>query len=113
VSSGARPGREPLDEARAWACLLTNLLVLPGLGSIAAGRRSGWPQAAIALFGFALTTVWLVSFVGAWLRAGEFPLDAGPYLPAGVLGLLVFGASWVWGLVTGVLVVHESRARRV
>jgi hypothetical protein len=90
---------------------LTNLLVLPGLGSIAAGRRSGWPQAAAALAGFTLTTVWLVSFLAAWLRSGGFPLDAGPYLPLGLAGLLLFAVSWIWGLVTGLLVVRHARGR--
>ena len=45
-----------MDEARAWTSLMTNLLVLPGLGSLLAGRRAGWPQAALALAGFALST---------------------------------------------------------
>jgi hypothetical protein len=99
------------DEARAWACLFTNLLVLPGLGSIIAGRRSGWPQAAIALAGFVLTTVWLVWFLAAWSRGGEFPLDPGPYLPVGALGVLLFTVSWVWSLLTGLLIVRDARGR--
>jgi hypothetical protein len=101
-----------VDEARAWACLMTNLLVLPGLGSLLAGRRAGWAQAALALIGFALTTVWLVWFVVDWSRTGSFPLDGGPYLPAGLLGVLLFAASWGWGLGTGLGVVRESRVAK-
>jgi hypothetical protein len=101
-----------MDEARAWACLMTNLLVLPGLGSLLAGRRVGWLQAALALVGFALSTVWLVWFVATFFREGGFPLDGGPYLPAGLLGVLVFAVSWVWGLLTGLRVVRESRGAR-
>ena len=100
-----------VDETRAWACLMANLLVLPGLGSLIAGRRSGWAQAAVALAGFALTTVWFVWVVAAWAREGTFPLDAGPYLPAGALGVLLFGVSWVWGVVTGLAVVRGARRR--
>ena len=99
-----------MDEARAWTSLMTNLLVLPGLGSLLAGRRVGWPQAALALAGFALSTVWLGWFVIAWSRTGSFPLDGGPYLPMGLLGVFLFGVSWVWGLLTGLAVVRESRA---
>ena len=99
-----------MDEARAWACLMTNLLVLPGLGSLLAGRRAGWPQAAVALVGFVLSTIWLAWFVVAWWRTGSFPLDGGPYLPMGLLGVFLFAVSWVWGLVTGLAVVGESRA---
>lgn len=101
-----------MDEARAWACLMTNLLVLPGLGSLLAGRRAGWPQTALALVGFALTAVWLVWFVVAWSRTGSLPLDGGPYLPWGAFGVLLFALSWVWGLFTGLRVVSESRATR-
>jgi hypothetical protein len=98
-----------MDEARAWACLMTNLLVLPGLGSLLGGRRAGWAQAALALVGFALSAVWLVWFVAAFLREGGFPLDGGPYLPMGILGVALFGASWVWGLATGLSLVSGSR----
>jgi len=105
-------GREPMDEARAWACLLTNLLVLPGLGSLMAGRRAGWPQAALALVGFALTTVWLGWFLLAWSRGGEFPLDPGPYFSVGAAGILIFGVSWLWGLLTGLVVLRGARPRR-
>jgi len=101
-----------VDEARAWASLMTNLLVLPGLGSLLAGRRAGWPQAAVALVGFVLSTIWLAWFVVAWWRTGSFPLDGGPYLPMGLLGVFLFAVSWVWGLVTGLAVVGESRALR-
>src|SRR5207245_11084787 len=84
-----RPGRHEVDETRAWACLMANILVLPGLGSLIAGRRSGWPQAAGALGGFALTLVWLGWVVGAWSRTGSFPLAGGPYLPEGLGGAML------------------------
>ena len=99
-----------MDEARAWACLMTNLLVLPGLGSLLAGRRVGWIQAALALVGFALSALWLVWFGAVFLREGGFPLDGGPYLPVGLAGVLLFAMSWIWGLVTGLRVVSDSRA---
>jgi len=98
-----------VDEARAWASLMTNLLVLPGLGSLLAGRRVGWPQVILALVGFALTVFWLFWFLTAWSRTGSFPLDSGPYLPEGALGVVLFGISWVWGLLTGLLVVRDAR----
>ena len=67
---------------------------------------------ALALVGFALSTAWLAWFVVAWSRTGSFPLDGGPYLPMGLLGVLLFAVSWMWGLVTGLAVVRESRAQR-
>jgi len=98
-----------MDEARAWASLMTNLLVLPGLGSVLAGRRVGWIQAALALVGFALSAFWLVWFAAALVREGGFPLDGGPYLPLGLAGVLLFAVSWIWGLVTGLGILGESR----
>lgn len=111
MSSRTALPRADVDETRAWACLMANMLVLPGLGSLIAGRRSGWAQAAVAMAGFALTTVWFVWFVAAWARSGTFPLDPGPYLPAGALGVLLFAVSWTWGLVTGLAVVLGARGR--
>jgi len=101
-----------MDEARAWACLMTNILVLPGLGSLLAGRRVGWLQAAVALGGFALSAAWLAWFVAAVFRDGAFPLDGGPYLPEGALGVLLFAVSWGWGLLTGLALVRASRGPR-
>jgi hypothetical protein len=98
-----------MDEARAWACLMTNLLVLPGLGSLLAGRRVGWLQAVLALAGFALSALWLVWFAATFMREGSFPLDGGPYLPAGAAGVLLFAVSWIWGLATGLGVVRGAR----
>jgi hypothetical protein len=101
-----------MDEARAWACLMTNLLVLPGLGSLLGGRRIGWIQAALALVGFALSAFWLLWFAAALLREGGFPLDGGPYLPGGLTGVLLFAVSWIWGLLTGLSVLGETRDAR-
>jgi hypothetical protein len=106
-----RPPAGTDDDTRAWACLMTNLLVLPGLGSLLVGRRIGWLQAGVALLGFAFTLVWLVWFVVTWSETGSFPLDGGPYLGEGIGGVLIFGASWMWGLATGLVVVRESGRR--
>jgi hypothetical protein len=98
-----------LDRDRAWASLLANALVLPGLGSMMAGRRaSGLVQAALSLVGFALTMVWMWSFFGIWLRQG-FPEDLGPRWALGVTGLVLFGVSWIWALLSGLAIVREAR----
>jgi hypothetical protein len=101
----------PIDERRALSCLAANLLVLPGLGTLVAGRRSGLAQAALALVGFTLTLLWLTFFVMTWVRLQAFPFDGGPHLAWGVLGVVVFGAAWLWSLFTGLAVVKEIRRR--
>ena len=86
---------------RARNCLLTNLLVLPGLGSLMARRRVGWLQAVTALAGFALTVTWFTSFIKAWVQTGELPMDGGPLLKWGLIGCGLFVAGWIWALATG------------
>jgi hypothetical protein len=102
----------PIDETRAWSCLATNLLVLPGLGSLLAGRRSGFAQAALALAGFALTCVWLLSFMSIWIEGQAFPLDGGSGLGWGLVGVLLFGLSWTWSLVSGLAALRQARQGR-
>jgi hypothetical protein len=103
--------RGPMNERRALSCLAANLLVLPGLGTLVAGRRSGLAQTALALIGFALTLLWLTYFVMTWIRERAFPFAGGPHLLWGFLGVVVFGAAWLWSLVTGLAMVKEIRRR--
>lgn len=102
-----------LEAARAKARvhLLTNLLVLPGLGSLLAGRKVGWVQAAVAATGVALTVMWFTSFVTAWVKLEEFPADGGPHLRLGLLGLGLFAIAWVWALATSLQILRESHCR--
>jgi hypothetical protein len=99
------------DEARAWAAFVTNLLVLPGLGSLLVGRKEGWAQAAMALAGAVLTLVWLVSFVRLWLALGYPPLGDAPDLGPALVGLVLFAVSWVWGLVSSAAALRRTRGR--
>lgn len=101
--------REPLDPTVAWSCLVTNLLVLPGLGTLVARRWEGFVQAAMALAGFALTLAWLVSFVATWIRLRTFPFEGGPSLLWGVLGVLLFLLAWLWGLASSLAIVRKVR----
>ena len=102
-------GRE-VDETLAWSCLATNLLVLPGLGSMVARRRTaGLGQAALALGGTAMAVYWLVSLVRQWTREEAFPIDGGPDFAYGLIGVAVFGIGWMWSLATSLLVLRAVR----
>ncbi len=89
--------------------LLVNLLVLPGLGSLLARRKAGWLQMLAALAGFALTTRWFIAFVVACVSQGEIPIDDGPHLRMGLLGVGLFGLAWGWALATGLSIVRRAR----
>lgn len=110
TSSGVR--RPPLDHARARTCLVANLVTLPGIGSILAGRRAGWVQAAIAATGFALSSYWATTFVIAWVKAREFPFDGGPHLREGIVGVALFVAAWLWALASGLRLLREARTQQ-
>ena len=97
-----------IDRTRAWSCLVSNLLVLPGLGSVMAGwRKSGYAQIGLAIGGFALTVVALARFVFAWAREFILPTDPGLYLAAGI-GIVVFLIGWCWSLLTSLAVFRET-----
>jgi hypothetical protein len=104
-----REGPAPQPD-RALAALSANLLVLPGLGSIAMGRRSGWLQAAIALGGFVLTLVWIVGFVRLWIHEGAPPLSPPYRLGLALDGVGLFALAWLWALATGWSDVRRARA---
>lgn len=99
---------KPLDKPTAWACTVTNLLVLPGLGSLAAGRKIGYTQAALALTGFAGTIVWVIAFVAEWLRRGEMPAEIGLLFWSGLGAIALFGGAWLWALKTSVDLHREA-----
>src|SRR6185295_12947044 len=85
---------KPLDHRRAWVCVVVNQLAFPGLGTIMAGRRIGFPQAAVMLLGFFLAVGFMAWFIFCALRgisvaSSEDQFHAGyrPYLWAGGTGL--------------------------
>ena len=98
----------PMDETRAWVCLTTNLLALPGLGSLL-GRRlvAAAGQVTLSLSGAAVSLWWLWSVTVYWRQSGELP-PPGPDLLYGVGGLALFGLGWLWSLATSVLLLREA-----
>ncbi|MBK9139340.1 MAG: hypothetical protein IPM17_11355 [Verrucomicrobia bacterium] len=97
-----------MDRATAWSCAVANLAALPGLGSIAAGRRIGYAQAALALAGFGLSLLWLLLFIRDWRVEGELPLGWRPALGVGLAGIGLFGTAWLWALRTSRSLLRES-----
>jgi len=106
ISSALR-ATKPLDRESACGYLTTNLLVLPGLGTLLAGQRSGFFQAGIALTGLALSTFGVFSFAWFCYRARRFPWGADleflmgglPDLLIGAVGVAIFLIGWTWALI--------------
>jgi TM2 domain-containing membrane protein YozV len=90
--------------------LWLNLLALPGLGSFLAGRRwTGVVQATLALAGLGLILWWALGFLAAWVRTLTFPENGGPHLLLCAIGALLSLTAWLWGLVTGLAVLGQTR----
>jgi hypothetical protein len=99
-----------LDQTTARNCLLANLLVLPGLGSLMARQwMAGVFQIVLTFAGMGLTLYWFVTlFMECW-QTKSFPFDGGPHLRWGLLGVLLFLAGWGWGLATGLRIARAAR----
>ena len=100
-----RPSDE--DQARSW--LLTNLLVLPGLGSVLGGKRVGYVQAVLAVTGMLFSMVFVVAMVREWWSMRTIPELTGRLFIMGVGGVFVFGCAWLWGLFTGLGLLRDAR----
>ena len=107
-----RTARPPLSTARAWTCLLLNVVICPGLGSLIARRWGGLPQLALALGGSA----WLMVPLGRYFveLAGhpQYRPDWHPFLRETQGGLVFLLAGWVWSILTSLSVLWQARKAR-
>jgi hypothetical protein len=108
MTSGAKQVTPSKARQTALSWLLTNLLVLPGMGSIMGGRKIGYLQAAMAISGMVLSLVFAVSIVREWWVLRELPELDRRWLVQGVGGILLFGCGWLWGLMTGLNLVRRA-----
>ena len=98
-----------LDKSSAWGCMVSNLAVLPGLGSVIAGRRCGYAQAALALVGMTMSLVWIWFILVQWHRTGDYPFDGGPYMKMGLSGFGLFVCGWIWAFFTSLSLLREAK----
>lgn len=109
----------PITRKEARACCTANL-VLPGTGSLMAGRWTGWPQAALCLAGFLLSMVFGTKFVfwgiQHWAELHDPYGDPAETLLAiwhgsrfALLGIFFFSIAWLWALCTSLAVLSAAR----
>lgn len=106
----SRPPR-PLTSNRLLICILINQLATPGLGSWMARRKvAGAGQLALALAGCFLVAYWTCRL--AYDVTMEEIDQLGAQKPENwvmIVGLVLFGASWVWALVTSLGLWRQAR----
>ena len=112
--------RKPLDRQTARDYLTTNL-AMPGFGSLAARRISGYFQTPLCVLGFVLTTTFGVRFF-VWYFANRTLTDEMRDDPAAVLneiwshmrwallGMALFVFSWLWALATSLSLLRQAKA---
>lgn len=106
-TSSANPEQSPAERTKAWSCLIANLVVLPGLGSVMGGRKTGFLQMMLAIGGFVVTLVALIKIVLFWAHDFQLPAEARLYRTA-ISGMAVFLVSWVWSLLTSLAIFRDK-----
>ena len=111
--------RRPLSRQTAWGCLTSNI-ALPGSGSLMAGRKSGYPQAFLAIGGMILTLIFgvrgLLWMLANWSRTRDPAVDQFAVMSEmwqvlrwALLGMAIFGLGWLWALATGYAIVRSAK----
>ena len=106
----------------ARGCAGTNL-ALPGFGSLMAGRKVGYPQAALTVVGFVLT-MWFVVRFGIFVFKNWSALygeQADPLQTLveiwraarwSLLGMVFFAISMLWAIGTNAKILRSAKAGR-
>lgn len=110
----SRPGRKPLPPLMLVAI---NQMAFPGLGSILAGRRTGWPQAALMVVGFCLTMAFLLWYLWCCARYLREPdWDAGNWYASYAwlfwalhYGLGFCGVAWLWAWIDSIAILRAAK----
>ena len=102
--------KKPLNRTTARNSFLINQFATPGLGSLMAGRWvAGIGQLVLAVIGFCLLVAWFLTVMRQVYQQinGEPPAGSNAWL--GQMGAVVFGAAWLWSLVTSLSLMREAR----
>jgi hypothetical protein len=118
-SAPANPDASAQEIAR--GCLTANLMV-PGMGSLAGGKKVGWLQLILCFTGQTISLIFGVRLI-YWSLAhwSEFygptadPVEAFPHLwlqarwP--LLGIVLFAIAWLWALMISYRLLAEAKKK--
>jgi hypothetical protein len=75
------------------------------------GRWIGYPQLVVAIVGLVLFNIWLVVWMLACWREGMITLQHDAVFWAGMGGLSLLAADWIWALLTSLSILSEIKRR--
>lgn len=97
-----------LERPAAWACLLSNVLVIPGLGTITAGFRiTGIIQIVMSLAGMGVTIGWFAWCFMEYYKTRELQEALQLRLWLGCGGVALFMLAWTWALATSLSIIIQ------
>jgi hypothetical protein len=113
--SSVTPRRKVLDSRKAWLCATINQLAFPGMGTVMAGRWTGYLQATIMIAGFVLTMMYLLAVIHAVVglifsggaNEDQFRASYHQYFWALKWGLLLTAIAWFWSLISSIAIVRS------
>jgi hypothetical protein len=104
------PLKRPLNSDYAWACVMQNIAT-PGIGSLKARRIfEGIGQLSLAIASCFLICAWVIGWSYRIYQAQDdetVSLDSSGWLLK--WGIICFGASWLWALITCVALVRQAK----
>ena len=106
----------PRNRSEAWRCAMINQLAFPGLGTVIAGQKIGYAQAAVMLagfFGWAGYTCWfifhqLTLLFDMGIGVKQFNETRFDHWWIGATGLALCVIAWIWSLVTSIQLVKAA-----
>ena len=107
------PAPKPVKKLTAWVCLLLNLFVLPGLGSlIVRNPAKGIAQGVLAVVGMGLSLAGVGPALDQFLKTQELPDQLGGSFWLAIVGTILFAIAWVWALTSSVSTIAKSGDQR-
>lgn len=93
--SSTSPQKGRISEGLAVVCIILNIVILPGLGTLIGGKTKEGLWQLLLLFGGLVLGILLTATIGAVIGI--------PLAIAGPLG------AWIWGIVSGVQLIKGSQ----
>lgn len=106
-----------LSPSKAWAYVALNQLAFPGAGTVMAGRRVGYIQAALMIAGFILVMCYLFALIAAvysfaatsGMSEQQYRAQSGHYAAAGKIGLALTVVAWLWSLISSIAILRNAQ----